>query len=505
MDMRRPKRARVLGRLAISPRGAGVAVLTAALSFGLGHSLRAAPSGLWQLLLAAISISAGVLALAWWSALAEWRRERRALKRIHDERELLIESIDVTPTPFALYDRNDLLVAFNSSYRELHEPAFSRLSQPIRYADLMREVARQTLPPEAVEQAVAERVAIQAQANGFPADRIYPGGRWLRVSKKRTRSGGIAGFASDITELKQREVELAESEARFRALSETSPMGLWQIDATGAPLYANPALIRLLDLPPDTTAKSETLSALLVPVSTVILATRDCAARPERFETRIATAAGEKRDVLVAATAWLKDRAGHPACVATIVDITELKAAQARVEHLATHDALTGLGNRTRFAQALRSALADAADDGMSVALLAIDLDHFKQVNDRLGHASGDMVLCAAAQRMRAATRNEDLICRLGGDEFAVVVKGETQDIADEIADRLLGALSSPFGLGGEEMSVGASIGIASFPEDAVDVDTLLRNADLALYRAKHRGRCGIARYAEADDQVAAA
>ena len=505
MDTGRPKQARVSDRLAISSRSAGVATFAAILALGLGEVLRAAPSGLWQPLLAAMSMMTGLLVLAWWSALAEWRRERHALKRVHDERELLIESIDVTPTPFALYDRNDLLVAFNSSYRELHEPAFSRLSQPIRYADLMREVACQTLPPEAVEQAVAERVAIQARANGSSTDRIYPGGRWLRVSKQRTRSGGIAGFASDITELKRREVELAESEARFRALSETSPMGLWQIDETGEPLYANPALIRLLALPPDTSAKNETLCALLVPISTAILATRDQATPPERFETKLATANGEKRDVLVAATAWLMDSAGHPACVATIVDITELKDAQARVEHLATHDALTGLGNRTRFAQALGDALADAAEDGMSIALLAIDLDHFKQVNDRLGHASGDMVLCVAAQRMRAATRSQDQICRLGGDEFAVIVKGEAPALAVEIADRLLSALSSPFGLGGEEMSVGASIGIASFPEDALDIDTLLRNADIALYRAKHRGRCGVARYAEADDQVAAA
>ena len=146
------------------------------------------------------------------------------------ERRLLLESVQVTPTPFALYDADDVLVTSNASYRELHEPAFSTVPRPIRYRDLMRAVAERTLPPERVEAAVEERVAAQRCADGTPHDRFYPNGHWLRVNKVRTASGAIAGFASDITELKQRETELVASEARLRDFAETASDWFWETD-----------------------------------------------------------------------------------------------------------------------------------------------------------------------------------------------------------------------------------------------------------------------------------
>ena len=149
---------------------------------------------------------------------------------IETERRLLLESVQVTPTPFALYDADDVLVTSNASYRDLHEPAFSTVPRPIRYRDLMRAVAERTLPPERVETAVEERVAAQRNADGTPHDRFYPNGHWLRVNKVRTASGATAGFASDITELKQRESELVASEARLRDFAETASDWFWETD-----------------------------------------------------------------------------------------------------------------------------------------------------------------------------------------------------------------------------------------------------------------------------------
>ncbi|MGF1611499.1 MAG: response regulator [Kiloniellales bacterium] len=163
-------------------------------------------------------------ALAWLVARRRGRRTARQLAEVDRARRLLLESIEVTPTPFALYDAEDRLVAWNSSYQRHHEPAFSRLPQPIYYEALMRATARQVLPEEQIEAWVAKRVAAQHAGDGAAQDQAYPGGRWLRVSKKRTASGAIAGFATDITELKRREAELeaarAEAEAANRAKSQ---------------------------------------------------------------------------------------------------------------------------------------------------------------------------------------------------------------------------------------------------------------------------------------------
>ncbi|WP_164984029.1 GGDEF domain-containing protein [Cellulomonas endophytica] len=162
----------------------------------------------------------------------------------------------------------------------------------------------------------------------------------------------------------------------------------------------------------------------------------------------------------------------------------------ARAEHLATHDTLTGLANRARFHTVLRDALAAGDRTGAPCALLLIDLDRFKEVNDRWGHAAGDALLVAFAGRLRLACREEDLPVRLGGDEFAVVLPGADADGGRAVAGRLLALLAEPVVVGGDvpELHVHASVGVAARPEHADDEDALLRLADLAMYVAKKAG-----------------
>ena len=167
-------------------------------------------------------------------------------------------------------------------------------------------------------------------------------------------------------------------------------------------------------------------------------------------------------------------------------DITERKRAEQRVHFLAHHDALTGLPNRTLFKDRLEQAIAQAARAERKVAVLMLDLDRFKHINDNLGHSAGDQLLIEVAARLRRCARASDTVARLGGDEFAVVQPFVTgTDQASALARRALQSLSEPVRIDGQPVHTGASIGVTMFPDDSLDIDGLLKNADLALYRAK--------------------
>lgn len=169
-------------------------------------------------------------------------------------------------------------------------------------------------------------------------------------------------------------------------------------------------------------------------------------------------------------------------------DVTEERAFEARLAHLAMHDALTALPNRAAFADFIeRHAMAATAES--PIALLYLDVDHFKLINDSKGHAAGDTLLCQVAKRLQMLVEDDDLVARLGGDEFAVVLKGGDCGRTRRFAEQLLAVLSAPFDLDGSNEHVTCSIGVALAPDHAADADVLMRHADLALYAAKENGR----------------
>gem|GEM_PF-655370 len=181
------------------------------------------------------------------------------------------------------------------------------------------------------------------------------------------------------------------------------------------------------------------------------------------------------------------NRVTHYVGIAT--DITQQKEAEQRIERLAYYDALTDLPNRALLAQRAELALALAERHGQTLAVLFLDLDRFKEVNDSLGHAEGDTLLAQVATRLQALTRAEDTVCRLGGDEFVLLLPEAGQDGALRVADKVLNAFRQPFDVAGHRLSASTSIGIALFPHDGADFAELLKNADTALYRAKQDGR----------------
>jgi len=182
--------------------------------------------------------------------------------------------------------------------------------------------------------------------------------------------------------------------------------------------------------------------------------------------------------------------------IGVFADITSIKEAQDRLEYTAHHDALTGLPNRVLFRDRLEQALAVSRRNSGGVALLFVDLDRFKVINDTLGHEAGDLLLQEVARRLVGCMREEDTVARMGGDEFVVIQKGIVQpEDAALLATRMLAEINRPFSLSGHEIMTSLSIGISLYPQDGEDVSALLKNADAALYRAKEKGRDGYQYY----------
>jgi diguanylate cyclase (GGDEF)-like protein/PAS domain S-box-containing protein len=176
--------------------------------------------------------------------------------------------------------------------------------------------------------------------------------------------------------------------------------------------------------------------------------------------------------------------------VGVIGDITESKQQQQFIRHLAEHDALTQLPNRTLMQDRLEVAIAKARRERTTVGVLMIDLDHFKRINDSLGHQAGDQVLLQTAARLRACVRDCDSVARMGGDEFVVLVEGGGgDDTITRIAGDVVAAVSASLLIGGHELHISASVGVSCYPSDGADVATLIKNADTAMYHAKSSGR----------------
>ena len=176
--------------------------------------------------------------------------------------------------------------------------------------------------------------------------------------------------------------------------------------------------------------------------------------------------------------------------VRTFTDITERKRAEARIAEMATHDELTGLANRSLFRERVEQALDRAQRYGEPFALLMLDLDRFKPINDTLGHPVGDEVLKETALRLQFCVRETDTVARLGGDEFAILqAQATTQDEVGHLAQRILDAVATPLDINGHRIEIGTTIGVAFAPRDAADHDQLIAKADQALYEGKKSGR----------------
>lgn len=291
---------------------------------------------------------------------------------------------------------------------------------------------------------------------------------------------------------------LRNNEEHLREMAAQVPGMVYRLraDRHGNPdyLYVSPGAQPLFGVTPDALIDgSARILALTHPEDRIRLRSELARACEEgrgfSLEFRVVLAGGQQKWIHANATAVSHDEASvlHSGIM---IDITERKASEALVWEQAHFDALTGLANRTLLRERLDTAMAQALRDQHPLALLLIDLDHFKEVNDTLGHESGDLLLVEAAHRIQRAAGEGTVVARMGGDEFCVVLPAITAPVqADRVAQRLIATLAEPFHLGLERAYVSASLGIALYPADADGLDNLLKHADQALYAAKDAGR----------------
>ncbi|OYY58921.1 MAG: hypothetical protein B7Y50_11865 [Hydrogenophilales bacterium 28-61-11] len=297
--------------------------------------------------------------------------------------------------------------------------------------------------------------------------------------------GRLIAIGRDITAIKHTSLQLEESEQRLRSLFDHHTDAVFARDLNGSLIESNPALERL-------TLYSSDELMLLDKRSLVIPQEQQCnldyfgAALngvPQNFRSALERKDGSVIEVDIAYVPTIVN--GQVVGVYGIVrDITAAANYERHIAYLATHDELTGLPNRTLLGERLRHVIEQR--HAHQFAILFMDLNRFKMVNDTLGHDKGDLLLKMTANRLRNAVREGDTVARLGGDEFVVVLENiESIESVSKVANDLLNAVAQPFQLGGHELTISTSIGCSIYPKDGADVATLLKHADLAMYQAK--------------------
>ncbi|WP_325019229.1 EAL domain-containing protein [Bradyrhizobium sp.] len=408
------------------------------------------------------------------------RAEARA-RSIHTR---LTEALDVVSEGLAVYDRDDRLVLWNRQYADIYSLGHDILRAGMTFEEVVRDGLSRGLYADAIgreEEWLSERLARRMQDHCSHEQQLA-GDRWLRIEERRTADGGNIGVRIDITELKRRE-------ASFRLLFEENPLPMWVTDAdTGRLLAVNAAMCGHYGYSGDDLLAMHELDLQAVPSI--------AETGPSR---RHRTSDGRVIELAVESRALRYD--GRDAHVTVAIDVTERNRTERRIRHLAWHDGLTDLPNRAALDDHLTRLIARAREAGGGFAVLCIDLDRFKQINDLHGHATGDQVLREVARRFAQAGPNA-FIARVGGDEFVAVCEAAPAASAAELlATRLHDALGEKIEISGHAFDLNLSVGLAVYPRDGADQISLLANADAALYRAKHEGRGTIRFFTAAMDK----
>ena len=437
-----------------------------------------------------------------WVTTHEDVTEREQLKRrMEQQNEQLDAALNNMTQGLTMFDSQQRLVVCNQRYTEMYrltpeqvKPG-TTLRQILQYR-LANGCSTKTDPSQFVADLVAEFDNRSTDMHEL-AD-----GRIINVRRKETASGGGVVTHEDVTErqkllaqLERNNTLLSERTSRLQTIIDNFPGGLTFLDGDLRIVFCNEKAKELLDLPDSLFADGPPSMEDLF---------RYNAQRGEYGPGDVEEHVANRMAIVRSSPNGQEHERMRPdgtvldvrsvplesgGFIATYLDITERRRSEAKIAHMALHDSLTGLANRMLLNEQLEQALA-RVKRGEMVAMHLLDLDHFKHVNDTLGHPAGDKLLKDVAARLRALARETDTIARMGGDEFAIlqVAIGQPAD-ATLLAQRVIQSVSEPYELEGRQVVIGTSVGIAIGPADGLTSEQLMRNADLALYRAKGDGR----------------
>ena len=434
---------------------------------------------------------------------SELEERKRAEAEIRGTKNKLQATLDAVP---------DLMfeVGLDGRYYDFHSPRTELLAAPPE--TLVGRTLSDVLPPEAAEICLSalREANEKGQSGGMQfALPLAQGVRWfeLSIANKEVAQGDQPRFIAlsrDVTERKEAELAQLESELRFRAIIEATPVALALNDDQGNITYLNQTFVQSIgytiqDIPtiaewwprayPDPQYRQWIISKWLN-------ASEDAKKNSSPFtplEAAVRCKDGTIRTLMISATSLSDSIAGTNLVV--LYDITERKAAEEAIKNLAFYDPLTGLPNRRLLLDRLKKAMASSTRSERHGALLFIDLDNFKTLNDTRGHDIGDLLLQQVAQRLTSCVREGDTVARLGGDEFVLMLEDLSEDSqsaatqTETVGEKVLGTLNLTYQLGDYEYQNTPSIGVTLFKDRHDSIDELLRRADLAMYQAKAAGR----------------
>ena len=394
----------------------------------------------------------------------------------------------------AFYDSDMRLRVCNTTYRKLYRLSQEETRPGTHLGELIeRSMANGAFASEYSPREILEAARARiANRDSSPMRRRMSDDTVISVRYCALAEGGFVATYEDITEREHAVEELSEQYRRFDAALNNMSQGLCMLDSSLRVIVCNRRYIEMYGLSPDIVKPGVSMREIMDhscelgthPNMTGAKLYADYVERLREGEHTLHRHLNDGRIIKLN-----HKRMEQGGWVVTYEDVTERHKAQARVAHMARHDSLTDLPNRTLFREKMSEGLNQVAIAGGAMAVLCFDLDNFKTVNDRLGHAAGDRLLRWVAARLKENVGEHDTVARLGGDEFAVLQRGPQPQSAERLARRLVEIIGHPPPLENQSIHVGASVGIAIAPDHGLDADELMKCADLALYQAKAKGR----------------
>jgi diguanylate cyclase (GGDEF)-like protein len=484
-------------------------------------------------IIAVVTVAVILLSALALTLVAARRQRERADTERSRARAVLESAIESMSDGFVMWDSADRLVLCNHQYREMYRVSAEFIRPGAKFEDVIREGAKLGQYPNVggdIEAFVQATVAWHLDNDG-PIERELPNGRWALITERKTSDGGRVGIRTDITSLKHALADLAEANDRaknamkevqlqnlalrerdramhiqnvlFDAALNNMSQGLLMSDSNQRLIVHNRRFLDMFAIDPATFPPDLPTSDVFARMGTAGVAAAAMAQEVHLKHRSLAEARQSGTFIVTASDGRSISVSQRPLAdggwVATYEDVSEQRRAEEHIRFAAHHDSLTKLPNRVLFRTRLDEMISKLPRRDCGLAVLYLDLDKFKHVNDTLGHPVGDALLEAAGKRLLTCVRGCDVVARLGGDEFALAyVSADLPGSAEHLAARIISMLSEPYNLTRHTVIVGASVGIALSDDNLMSADTLLKNADMALYQAKAKGRGGYS-FFEAD------